>query len=132
MEESKKRKEALHLSSGGKIKKASPGEEAVEDNNRLGIFDYIAKKGYSDIVSLTSFLFMPYVVGLIFVFIVVAGLNPMIFMYVLNVNALFSTWAIGYEILAILLLFWIVKILLSTYMDVREHNLSRNNRFKTT
>ncbi|MEA3418972.1 MAG: hypothetical protein U9Q90_06185 [Campylobacterota bacterium] len=122
MEEVDKEKRALHLSSRGKVEEGSQDGQDYVEENRLGILDYISEKGYGDIISLTSFLFMPYIVGLFFVFIVVAGLNPMIFMYVLNMNALFSTWAIGYEILAILAIFWIAKVLLTSYLEVREYN----------
>jgi Flp pilus assembly protein TadB len=122
MEEVLSDKEALHLSSRGEVKNVSQDNESREERVKLGFFDYISQKGYEDIVSLASFVLVPYLAGLFFVFIVVAGLNPVIFMYVLDVNASFATWAIGYEILAIPALFWIVKVLLVSYMEVREHN----------
>ena len=124
MEGLDKKKDALHLSSKGKIvntPKRKVEEDTVKEKRRY-LLDSVMEGGYEDLLSMASFIILPYLAGLFFIFIVVAGLNPTIFMYVLDINASFATWAIGYEILGLLAIVWLVKLLIASYVKAKEYN----------
>ncbi|WP_373070415.1 hypothetical protein [Sulfurimonas sp.] len=67
-----------------------------------------APDGYEGIFGFIYFLFIPYIVGAVFLFFAVAQADFDSFMK-LNTAAFFVVWAIGYEIvasLALLIIFW--------------------------
>ena len=62
------------------------------------------------------FVGVPYLVGAIFLFLFIAGGNWDNFQ-LLNLNAFFIVWLIGYEIVAICLLIWIMILYLTYDID---------------
>jgi hypothetical protein len=67
-----------------------------------------APEGYEGFFVFLYFISVPYIVGAIFLFFVVAGADYDSFMK-LNTAAFFIVWAIGYEIvasIALLIIFW--------------------------
>lgn len=76
---------------------------------KFEITDYITlPEGIANILFFISFLVIPYIVGISFVFIVIARASLDIFSE-LNSNEYFIYWAIGYEVIASFLLFLIIK-----------------------
>ncbi|MBD3791083.1 MAG: hypothetical protein IE918_02870 [Campylobacterales bacterium] len=53
---------------------------------------------------------LPYIAGLLFLFIYVAKSEYETFLTLVQESSFFMTWAIGYEILAVLILLYIVKM----------------------
>jgi len=70
-----------------------------------------APEGYEAIAYALYLLIVPYIVGAICLFFVVAGGNFDNFM-LLDTSAFLIVWAIGYEIVAVIALSWIVLLYL--------------------
>ena len=70
-----------------------------------------APEGYESIAYMLYLLIVPYIVGAICLFFVVAGGNFDNFM-LLDTSAFLIVWAIGYEIVAVVALSWIVLLYL--------------------
>jgi len=68
---------------------------------------------YEKIFLAIYFISLPYILGLIFFFFYVAEGKLDVFIAVNQDSPFLMVWAIGYEILAIILLFWIFKNSLS-------------------
>lgn len=66
--------------------------------------------GFEKLFMLLYFIFIPYIVGLLFQFFYVCGMKMEVFLAVLEKTAFMLIWAIGYEILAFLLLSYIAKL----------------------
>jgi len=66
-------------------------------------------KGYEKIFLALYILLLPYFAGIIFLFFYVAGGNVDIFYSVFDKQNHILTWCIGYEILAVLTLIYLVK-----------------------
>lgn len=67
-------------------------------------------EGFEKIFLVIYMISLPYIIGLIFLFFVVAESNIERFLAVNQESAFFFTWAIGYEILAGLIMLWIIKM----------------------
>jgi len=64
--------------------------------------------GVGNILFFIAFILIPYIVGVIFIFITIAGIDFKIFEGI-NIKEYPIYWAIGYEIIAFLLLLLILK-----------------------
>ncbi|WP_345991677.1 hypothetical protein [Sulfurimonas sp. HSL-1716] len=81
-----------------KIKKESFGSQKVDLN------DYIlSPEGWEGLMLFLYFISLPYLVGALFLFIFIAHGSVTNF-FVLDIGAFFIVWAIGYEVIAVLLL----------------------------
>jgi len=69
-------------------------------------------EGFEKIFLVIYMISLPYIIGLIFLFFVVAEANVERFLAVTGNSPFFLTWAIGYEILAGLIILWIIKMAL--------------------
>ncbi len=67
-------------------------------------------EGFEKIFLAIYVISLPYVMGLLFLFFVVAGSNADRFLAMNKDSSFFLTWAIGYEIIATLILLWILKM----------------------
>ena len=80
---------------------------------KFEITDYITlPEGIANIIFFISFLVIPYIVGISFIFIVIARTSLDIFSK-LKSDEYFIYWAIGYEVIASFLLFIIIKSAIS-------------------
>lgn len=61
-----------------------------------------------NIIGLTLFMFIPYSIGIIFIFVVVARASLETYEKI-DMNSFFLSWTIGYEVMAFLLLLLIIK-----------------------
>ena len=61
-----------------------------------------------NIIGLTLFMFVPYSIGLLFMFVIVAKISMETYEKI-NMNSFLLSWTIGYEIVASLVLLLIIK-----------------------
>jgi hypothetical protein len=77
-------------------------------------------EGFEKIFLVIYIISLPYIIGLLFMFFIVAESNVERFLAVNQDSAFFLTWAIGYEILAGLIVLWIVKMALGFANESRK------------
>ena len=70
-------------------------------------------QGFEKIFLGLYFILLPYIAGLLFLFFYVAGGKVELFLSLNDESSFILTWAIGYEMLATLILLFIVKIAIS-------------------
>ncbi|WP_309497227.1 hypothetical protein [Sulfurovum sp.] len=81
-------------------------------------------EGFEKIFLTIYIISLPYIMGLLFLFFFVAEANVDRFLSINEGSSFFLTWAIGYEIIAALILLWIVK------MAIGFANASRRSAVK--
>ena len=85
-------------------KRAEKRNRTSFGSQKVELSDYLlSPKGYESVVYTFYFISIPYVLGALFLFVVIARLSFSNFM-LLNFNSFFIVWAIGYEIIASILL----------------------------
>lgn len=67
-------------------------------------------EGFEKFFLVIYIISLPYILGLLFIFFVVAESNVTRFSVINSDSSFFFTWAIGYEILAGLIILWIIKM----------------------
>jgi len=77
-------------------------------------------EGFEKIFLVIYIISLPYIIGLLFLFFVVTEANVERFLVVNQDSAFFLTWAIGYEILAVLTILWIIKMALGFANESRK------------
>ncbi|WP_457744264.1 hypothetical protein [Sulfurimonas sp.] len=88
-------------------------------SQKVDFKDYIyVPEEWQGLAYIIYFVLIPYIAGAIFLFLIVAGASYENFM-LLNIKAFPIVWLIGYEIVAICLLVWIL-ILYLTYDDEED------------
>jgi len=85
-------------------------------------------EGFEKVFLVIYIISLPYIIGLIFLFFVVAESNVERFLAVNQDSAFFLTWAIGYEILAGLIILWIIKMAIGFAHENSKPGL--NKQFK--
>jgi len=77
----------------------------------INITDYInLSKEIANLLIAISFLILPYIIGVVFIFLIIAKANLEIYERIGNsVNQYLVSWAIGYEVIATFLLLLIIK-----------------------
>ncbi|WP_345978828.1 hypothetical protein [Sulfurimonas sp. HSL3-2] len=99
-----------------KVKKESFGSQKVDIN------DYIlSPEGWEGLMFFLYFVSIPYLIGALFLFIFIAQ-GSVINFFVLDISAFFIVWAIGYEVIASLIL---ITIFFSYLNYVRESMTSK-------
>lgn len=83
-------------------------------------------EGFEKLFLLIYFITLPYIAGLLFLFFYVANGKKSLFLSLNDNSSFILTWAIGYEVIAVLIILWIVKSAISFSM-----NSGRKNRKKT-
>ena len=69
-------------------------------------------EGYEKIFLAIYFVTLPYIAGLMFLFFYVAEGSPDLFLSLNEESSFMLTWVIGYEIIAALIMLWIIKMAL--------------------
>jgi len=77
-------------------------------------------EGFEMIFLAIYFAILPYIAGILFLFFYVAESSPDLFSSVYESSFFMLTWAMGYEILAALLLLYIVKMSLTFANESRK------------
>ena len=70
-------------------------------------------EGYENIFLAIYFVSLPYILGLLFLFFYIAEGKFDVFLAVNQDSPFLMTWAIGYEMLATLIILWIIKSAIS-------------------
>ena len=83
-------------------------------------------EGFEKLFLLIYFITLPYIAGLFFLFFYVANGKKNLFLSLNDNSSFILTWAIGYEVIAVLIILWIIKSAISFSM-----NNSKKNRKKT-
>jgi len=84
-------------------------------------------EGFEYILASIYFLTLPFITGLLFLFFYIAGGDYNVFLSLSDTNSYIMTWAIGYEILAVLTLLIIAKNAIS--FSLQHKNDFDDNRF---
>jgi len=93
-------------------------EKKIKNTNnflkkRFEITDYInLPEGLASIIFFILFLVIPYIVGISFIFIIIAKASIETFSHI-NIDGYPVYWSIGYEVIASFLLFIIIKSAIS-------------------
>jgi hypothetical protein len=69
--------------------------------------------GFEKIFLFIYFISLPYIAGLLFLFIYVSKSDYEAFLLLVQESPFIMTWAIGYEILAVIVLLYIIKMAIS-------------------
>jgi len=70
-------------------------------------------KGYENIFLTLYFIFLPYIVGILFLFLYASEGNVEFFLSVNKLSSVIVTWSIGYEIIAVLIVLYVIKMAVS-------------------
>ena len=112
-------------------KKSKPKEQGTNKEfllKRRTLSDFLPS-GNEDISLITIFTLVPYSVGMIFVFFVVAHASFAKLISLAKYHSFLLIWAIGYEIVAGLLLLWFMKIIVSAlFLDHKERDPKKKPR----
>jgi len=78
--------------------------------------------GLEKVFLVIYFISIPYITGLIFLYFYVAGGKTETFLALSESSSFILTWAIGYEIIAVISILWIIKSAISFSMSVSSKN----------
>ena len=85
-------------------------------------------EGFEKVFLVIYMISLPYIIGLLFIFFVIAEAMLERFLVINEDSPFFLTWAIGYEILAGLILLWIIKMALNFANESRKPGVKRQFR----
>jgi hypothetical protein len=74
------------------------------------------------------FISIPYIVGLVFLYFYVASGKTETFLALSESSSFILTWAIGYEIIAVVSLIWIIKNAITFSINASKSNHRRFQR----
>lgn len=95
-----------------KKNRKKPHKATSFTSQKIYFKDYVyAPEDWEAIAYTLYFIFVPYITGALFLFFFIAGGNFSHFK-LLDTSAFFIVWAIGYEIVAVVLLIWILSLYL--------------------
>lgn len=110
--------------------KNSERRKAQEEDFLSQEFDYrnfiFAPEGYEGLMMFLYILTLPYLMGLVFLFLFVARSSYEYFLE-FNLTSYFVIWAIGYEVIAVLLIGIIILAWLNHHRGRYERKLNRQN-----
>ena len=85
-------------------------------------------EGFEKIFILIYFIILPYIAGLFFLFFYVAEGHIELFVSLNDESSFMLTWAIGYEIIATLIMLWIVKMSIGFANESRKSTTKKQFR----
>jgi hypothetical protein len=85
-------------------------------------------EGFEKLFLAIYFVTLPYIAGILFLFFYVSGGNLETFASLNKDQAFILTWAIGYEIIASLIMLWILKMAISFANESRKPSLQQQFR----
>ena len=90
-----------------KNSRVKPPKSFLSQNINISNYLNLSENSTNTII-FSAFLLVPYVTGLIFIFLIIAKANIKIF-HEINIDEYFVCWSIGYEILASIMIILIIK-----------------------
>lgn len=118
--------DGIHYEAHDKRKKGSAKFTQQEVN--LAKTPLFFPEGFEKIFLAIYFISLPYVAGLLFLFFYVAGGKPELFFSLNEESSFILTWVIGYEIIASLIMLYIIKMALSFANESRKPGLREFRR----
>ncbi len=108
--------------------KKNDDEENVSFLNQdVNLVDSILfPEGYENLMLAVYFLTVPYIAGLLFIFFYIGKGDTTIFLSLNEEHSFLITWAIGYEVVALLILLWIAKL---GFSSVRASARGKSSKF---
>ncbi len=106
-----------------KRKRRKKNQKAADEsegfmNRKVNLVDSILfPDGYENLMLGIYFLIIPYINGLLFIFFYIAKGDTTVFLSLNGDNAFVVTWLIGYEVTAAILLLWIVKLGITSFLQ---------------
>jgi len=104
-----------------KIKHA-PEEKPIQSYDRFSEQEVDLQKtplffpgGYENIFLTLYFIFLPYIIGISFLFFYASEANMAFFLSVNELSSVIATWAIGYEIIAVVIVICVIKMAFSSH-----------------
>lgn len=85
-------------------------------------------EGFEKIFLAIYFVTLPYIAGLLFLFFYVAEGKPELFLSLNKESSFILTWAIGYEIIAGLILLWVIKMALGFANERQKPGIKKFRR----
>lgn len=85
--------------------------------------------GYENIFLSIYFLTLPYVLGLLFLFFYIAKANGELFLSISEKSSYLFTWAIGYEVFAVMFFIFIIKLFIDS-IKVERLRTQLNPQFR--
>ncbi|HFS85327.1 MAG TPA: hypothetical protein ENK72_01775 [Epsilonproteobacteria bacterium] len=82
--------------------------------------------GFEKLFLVIYFMSLPYVVGLIFSFVYLSKSHYETFLRINRESPFILTWAIGYEIIAILIILYVIKVAVSLIGQTKPKGSDRN------
>jgi len=82
-------------------------------------------EGFEKIFLLIYFITLPYIAGLFFLFFYVAEGSIELFVSLNDQSSFLLTWTIGYEIIAALIILWIVKMSIGFANESRKSTIKK-------
>ena len=82
-------------------------------------------EGFEKIFILVYFIILPYIAGLFFLFFYVAESSIELFVSLNDQSSFLLTWTIGYEIIATLIILWIIKMSISFANESRKPGVKK-------
>ncbi|MDQ7084516.1 MAG: hypothetical protein Q9M36_06120 [Sulfurovum sp.] len=124
------------------IKKKAPillnlKQEILQKKRKAFLFKKINLKEVaflpsSDFGLFLTFTFVPYLFGFIFIFFYIFSARMEYFTHVLSHYPFLWIWMIGYEMIAVTIVVWVIKIVLFSFkvtdQEVRKEKLKRGKR----
>ena len=105
-----------------------PPTKFTQKNVDLAETPLFFPEGFEKLFLAIYFVTLPYIAGLLFLFFYVAEGDLDTFLSLNQEQAFILTWAIGYEIIATLVLLWIVKMSISFANENRKSNIQQHFR----
>jgi len=84
-------------------------------------------EGFEKVFLAIYFVSLPYILGLLFLFFYIAEGKFDVFVAVNKQSPFLMTWAIGYEVLATLIILWIIKSAITFTRYNAQKNFQRRN-----
>ncbi len=105
-----------------KKKRQRKKNKEIEDssfmNKKVNLVDSILfPDGFENLMMTIYFIIIPYINGLLFIFIYIGKGDYTIFLSLSGGNSFMITWLIGYEVTAALLLLWIAKLGITSFIQ---------------
>ena len=79
-------------------------------------------EGFEKLFLLLYFITLPYIAGILFLFFYIANGKKELFLSLNDDASFIMTWAIGYEIIAAIVLLWIIKSAISFSYGTHQQN----------
>lgn len=108
----------IHYKADNKHKKGSA--KFTQQEVDLAKTPLFFPEGFEKIFLATYFISLPYITGILFLFFYVAEGKPKLFSSLNEESSFILTWVIGYEIIASLIMLYIIKMALSFANESRK------------